>query len=112
MKKIKRIAAQGDCMIIKIDSIPKSAIKSHRKGSKIIVAHSESGHHHVIERNDVVMFDDPTDPLCSFLDVPVIAELIHERSFDTHETLQIPAGKYMIRRQREWTPEGWRMVQD
>jgi hypothetical protein len=34
------------------------------------------------------------------------------RSFDTHETLNIPPGIYEVRRQREYVPEGWRKAQD
>jgi len=39
-------------------------------------------------------------------------ELRHERSFDTHAPITIDKGKYEIRRQREYTLEGWRKIED
>ena len=36
----------------------------------------------------------------------------HLRSFDTHESISIAPGIYEIRRQREYTPEGWKRVED
>ena len=47
------------------------------------------------------------------LPVPDIFTLLeHLRSFDTHETIKLPVGTFEIRRQREYTPEGWRRVED
>ena len=40
------------------------------------------------------------------------ATLEHERSFDTHETIEFSPGTYRIRRQREHTPEGYRRAAD
>lgn len=118
-KRIENHGAQGDVMILRVKSIPKKGLKQvKREGGKLIVTHSETGHHHTIERERVTMWEDSADPLVAWLevhdveDLPNIAELVHERPWDTHETLEIPAGKYQIRRQREYTPEGWRQVAD
>ena len=40
------------------------------------------------------------------------AILEHHRSIDTHEALEIKPGIYEIRRQREYTPQGFRRVAD
>jgi len=40
------------------------------------------------------------------------AVLEHHRSFDTHEALEIKPGIYEIRRQREYTPQGFRRAAD
>jgi hypothetical protein len=47
-----------------------------------------------------------------FLNVEAPTEITHLRSFDTHETLLVPPGKYEIRRQREYVAEGFRRAQD
>jgi hypothetical protein len=118
IKQIKHMAAQGDVMIIRVGEIPEGLNEVPRVNGKLIVTHSETGHHHTIERPGVRMYQDPTDPLSAWLEVhgeenlPNLADLIHERSYDTHETISIPPGKYKIRRQREHTPEGWQQVQD
>jgi hypothetical protein len=36
----------------------------------------------------------------------------HLRSYDMHAPITIKPGIYELRRQREYTPEGWRRVAD
>jgi hypothetical protein len=47
-----------------------------------------------------------------FLDVLEPTKINHLRSFDTHESILVPTGKYIVRRQREYTPEGYRRAAD
>lgn len=117
MKTFTNSAAQGDLMIRRIESIPADAKPMLAERGKFIVAHSETGHNHVIaERPNVKMFT-TGDPMVSYLQVIEATDatetlLEHLRSFDTHETIKISAGDYEIRRQREYMPEGWRRVED
>lgn len=112
MKTINEQGAQGDILIRRITSIPDGVTKVERSKEGHIVAHSETGHHHVIPEELVCHFAGP-DPLVSFLDVPDSgASIVHLRSFDTHETIHLTGGCFEVRRQREHTPEGWRQVAD
>lgn len=111
MKTFKNSAAQGDLLIMKIDEIPSGVVEKEAEDGKIIVAHSETGHSHYIKAAEARFYGD-ADPMVCYLQVDVSATLIHNRSFDTHEPLTIPAGNYVMKRQREWTPEGWRKVED
>lgn len=117
MKTFKNCAAQGDVMIRRIESLPKTAKRSNSKDGLYVVAHSETGHNHVVaERPNVVLYDSE-NPLVSYLQVIEASDatevlLEHLRSWDTHETLKIPPGVFEVRRQREHTPEGWRRAQD
>lgn len=114
MKEIKEQGAQGDVMFRRVGEIPQSATESvPRENGKLIVTHSETGHHHAIDAPDVKMFREPRDPLVAYLQVGGAgAEVVHHRSFDTHETIKLPAGLWQVRRQREHTPDGWRRVED
>jgi hypothetical protein len=114
MKTFNKIAAQGDIMIIKVAELPnKDTLQEvSSKGSNIIVTHSETGHHHVMEREKVTMFECKDNELECFLEVHRKAELKHLRPHDTHESILFEPGVYKIRRQREYTPEGYRRVQD
>lgn len=111
MKTFKSMAAQGDMLIRKVKAIPKEVEQVTEKGP-VVLAHSETSHNH--------QFDDPAgltlfktqDPFISFLRVEQPAVLLHKREFDTHEEILFDAGDYEIRRQREWTPEGMRRVED
>lgn len=117
MKTFKDQAAQGDLFIRRIDCLPDSAKPMLDTNGQFIVAHSETSHHHVIAAQPGVCVYTTDDPLMSYLKVIETTEqtevlLEHLRSFDTHETIAIPPGTYEIRRQREYTPEGWRRVED
>lgn len=117
MKKFTNSAAQGDLLLIRVEKLPEGLSKMKSEGGNFIVAHSETGHHHVIaERENVIVYG-TENPLVSYLEVieatdKAEAVIEHLRSFDTHESISISAGIYEIRRQREYFPEGWRRVQD
>lgn len=117
MKTFKNMAAQGDLMIRRIDALPTDVTPMKAENGQYVVAHSETGHNHVItQRPNVKMFL-TDDPMVSYLEVVEATDvtetlLEHLREFDTHESIAIPAGIFEIRRQREYTPEGWRKVED
>lgn len=112
MKKVKRMAAQGDVMFIRIQSIPTDAMPAEEKDKHFVVAHSETGHNHVVESRNAQMLIDKTNEFIAYLDVSEETEVKHQRSFDTHESLLLSPGKYQIRRQREYLPRGFRKVAD
>lgn len=123
-----RGAHQGDLTILPaIVTLPAhlEAISLEPDGSAV-VAHSETGHHHVVRGNVrywrptkqtlVEDLDDdvgPTSGLVAYLEVlGDHADLVHLREHDTHETWRLPRGIYPLRRQREYVPDGWRRVED
>lgn len=117
MKTFNKCAAQGDLLIRRIDSIPVGAIAVASEHGKFVVAHSETGHNHVIAERPSVKLYTIGDPMISYLQVIEATDetetlLEHLRTYDTHETIKIAPGNYEIRRQREHTPEGWRRVED
>ena len=112
MKKFNRIAAQGDIMILKVAELPTNVDEVESEGNHVIVTHSETGHHHVMEREAVTLFECKDNELEGFLVVHREAELKHLRPHDTHESIMFDPGVYKIRRQREYTPEGFRRVAD
>lgn len=104
-------AAQGDLLITRIDDIPNSAILDNVKGD-YIVAHSETGHNHVMAAQHCDFYKAANDPFVLFLVVHNETPIRHLRSFDTHKTINVPPGKYRINRQREYIPEGFRRAAD
>lgn len=116
MKTFKKCAAQGDVLFRKVEKVPEGATKVEKFDG--VVAHSETGHHHKFVALEGIELFTTKDPFVSFLKVAPKkqfkdgVELKHYRPFDTHESLLFEKGIYEIRRQREYTPEGWRMVQD
>jgi hypothetical protein len=114
MKIINKIAAQGDVMFKRVDKLPEGLIEAQAENGKYIVAHSETGHCHVIEKSkNVQLLIDKTNEFIAYLNVQEgDAVLEHERSFDTHESIKFEPGIYQVRRQREYTPQGYRRAQD
>lgn len=103
------VAFHGDVAIVRVDAIPKTAKKRKDK----IAAHSEAGHHHQFDASSSVWLYSTPDDLVQYLEVKSEpAVLNHLREHDTHEAWSFPPGNYKIIRQREWTPEGWRRVED
>jgi hypothetical protein len=117
MKTFKTQAAQGDLLIRRISSLPKNAVKAKSDNGNFVVAHSETGHHHIVAERPNVAYFTTDDPMISYLQVVEATDetevlIEHLRSFDTHESIVVSPGIYEVRRQREYTPEGWRKVAD
>lgn len=90
------------------------------ENGKLILGHSETGHHHVLEPvNRAVhvsqaaqaLIDKTNDTLVS-LKLLEPCEIVHLRDFDTHGGVVLPAGDYIRGIREEQSPEGWRRVAD
>lgn len=114
MKIVERLAAQGDVIFRRVSVVPVDATEVPRASDEpIVVAHSETGHHHVVKaRRDDAKVYATASALLSFLVLTNRAEVEHQRDFDTHESLCLEPGVWEVRRQRERAPEGWRRVED
>lgn len=116
MKHAQNIVAQGELLLVRVDSLPESATPVPPVNGQLIVGHSETGHHHSINTESfpgVELFEIPGDVLDGYIKVGrPFADLVHLRDFDQHETLRLPEGTWHIRRQREYAPDGWQAVCD
>lgn len=118
MKTFDKTCAQGDVLFRKVSTIPADAILVAATVGEIIVTHSETGHHHVMvldrdaEVPAVEMFSAKDNPLLAWLKVNRPTALEHRRPHDTHEPIMFGVGIYEVRRQREYSPKGWRRVAD
>ena len=117
--KFKNVCAQGDIYIRRVSALPANAVPAAvnrdtvDSADRYIVTHSETGHHHVMDRPRVKMYTIPDSIMDIFLEVEEGGALLeHLRPHDTHETISFDKGTYHVRRQREYTPEGFRRVED
>lgn len=109
----ERPSFQGDVMIRRITALPAGLAASEPTDDGWhVIAHSETGHHHVIDSRNAQMLIDKTNDFIAYLDVATPTILEHLRSFDTHEPYLLEPGLYEVRRQREHVPEGWRRAAD
>jgi hypothetical protein len=117
MKHFKNCAAQGDLLIRRVESLPEGIIPVESEKGVFVVAHSETGHNHVIISKPHIKYFNTSDPMVSYLQVIEATDEVevfieHLRSFHTHESIAITPGIFEIRRQREATLEGWRKSTD
>lgn len=116
MKIVETMGAQGDVLFRRIDKLPAGVVEQKAEGA-IVVAHSETGHHHTVSPLEAKLFDRAErDPMICYLQLAGdCADVVHHRPHDTHETLRLAGGAgaiFEVRRQEEYTPEGWRRVED
>ena len=110
-KEVKNLVLrQGDVCLIAVDAIPEEAKAQKIKGKKVILALGEAtGHHHRFEfmntDHNVKLFHGGG---ARYLEVERPAELLHEE----HSTVQVPAGKYLLPVQTEYSPAELRQVAD
>src|SRR5580700_1097494 len=103
---------QGDLCIRQVDRLPDGLTAQSGKEGYLILAHSETGHHHVVLERSAQLLIDQTNAFIAYLKVAEPCELEHLRSYDTHEPWALEPGIYELRRQREHVPEGWRPAED
>jgi hypothetical protein len=112
MKKVSKndLFFQGDICIVRCENLPPGLEEVKDR----VVAHSETGHHHVAERAKV--YKAPDGMTLYMQAVGKSIDLVHKRPYDTHETIRVeglkPGDTFKVKRQREHTPEGWRRVED
>ena len=114
-KTIKRMAAQGDLLFVRIKSIPTNVQKLPSNG-RLIVGHSETGHHHLVKTRegskDIDIFIDPDNSSTRYVASESRMTIAHDKSFDRHEDIDLDPGIWEVRQQREWAPEGMKKVVD
>ena len=130
MKTFNKQAAQGDMLIRAIDKLPEGVKETKDENGNFVLAHSETGHNHVVKKQPgVSFFQNDNDPFVAYLvidptKVKSNVSVKHLRDYHTHEEISFFTGDFIkgvkdkakkvfeIRRQREYTPEGFRRAQD
>lgn len=122
--------AQGEVLIWMKKYAPKSVVDSitalkklepmKLEQGKLIMGHSETGHHHVIEPiNKAIPLESAVQALVdsandTFIKLTIMDQcmLVHLRNDDTHGAYVLPPGEYIRGIREEQSVDGWRRVQD
>lgn len=91
----KLIVRHGEVILKQIDEIPQEA-KLVKTGKNHVVAHSETGHHHVLElaTKSLRVYELDNE---LYLDVRATGALVHKKTGpDVHKTHTITPGKYKV----------------
>lgn len=108
--KIQTHYRQGDVLIERIAALPAKLTAIPREKGRVVLAHGEAtGHAHAIADKHCSLFASKAEAGVAFLEVrKAVAALAH----DEHSTIELPPGNYRVLRQREYSPQAIRTVQD
>lgn len=100
------IGQQGEVRIVKIDAIPTCKTERVERGAVgFIIAHSESGHHHILTGGEVMERTEGVPAgmqiFYAILDAP---ERLIQDAPGAHEAVSLPAGIIEFRISREFNP--------
>ena len=110
--------SQGDVTFVPIETLPAGARPARSSKGEFIAAHSETGHHHIVDVTEAVMYEG-SDPFRAYL---VPADGVHtigvhhtRHDADHHRSIGLacpPGTIWEVRRQREFDPAGERRAAD
>ena len=101
--KFNKVAAQGERTITKLTTFPKNLGKEVTpQAGKLVVGHSETGHHHVVDAGCAVLTR--VDEFTAYLNVVKPTQIDHLRDHDTHPSIALQPGMYEFRTGREFDP--------
>ncbi len=101
--EFNKVAAQGELTITRINKLPKNIGKKvEPNNGRLIVGHSETGHHHVVDADCATLTR--VDEFTAYLDVHKPTQIDHLRGFDTHPSIALQPGMYEFRTGREFDP--------
>jgi hypothetical protein len=100
---------QGDVLLCAVEAIPFGAKPVPKDGDRLVVALGElTGHAHALAAAQAQMFREKGSGR-SFL---VIGDGGAPLSHEENDPILMPAGRYELRRQREYAPQTPRLVGD
>ncbi len=95
----RRIAVtHGELFFQPVDELPEGEVQKYKM---FIIGHSETGHHHVLESKTEFSLIDGVERHILLNDV---AKLLHQKSFDVHETQILAPGAYKVYYKKEYNP--------
>lgn len=98
-----RMIRHGEMLLIPVDELPEN-VEQVFEGKDYIVAHSETGHHHVAVGNVTVFKPIGADSTDIYLRANKESVIEHRKAFDKHETKTIHEGLYLCRPKSEYDP--------
>lgn len=120
MSKSKFMIRQGDVLVLdpsivgaKVDT----GAEVSRDGGRVVLAYGEvTGHAHAIKAPSAKLFD-PANPATDEAARALGERILRSRTgmrlqHEEHSEIRIPAGHWLVRRQREYSPEALRTVAD
>ena len=101
-EKVMRTSLQhGEVLLVPISGLPKGETS---KVLSAIVAHSETGHHHVVVSETPFETVGDVEKHDLYLRLFEPAQLVHQKTTDKHRTLVVPVGDWQVLLKTEYDP--------
>lgn len=101
MKDNRTAIQHGEAMLFPVDEAPKAETK---EVTSAIIAHSETGHHHVLESKTAFQVQGDMDKENLYIRLFKPAKLVHKKTTMKHKTLPVPAGIWKVIHKTEYNP--------
>lgn len=103
IKDGKRIAvSHGELFLLPVDTVPEGKVSKHRE---FVLAHSETGHNHVLQSTkpkQTFTITEIGDAVERYLTIEDLTNLVHQKTFDIHETRTLAPGNYKVYYKKEY----------
>lgn len=101
MKEERTAIQHGEALMLPVDKMPKGKVT---KVTKQIIAHSETGHHHVVEAKQEFEVMGSLEKEDLYLRLFEPARLVHKKATEKHKDLIVPKGDWKILHKTEYDP--------
>lgn len=102
LKDGKRVPVMhGECWISPVENMPEG---EHRQEKRYIIGHSESSHHHILVSDKPFDIMEETENHDLYVRLFEPAKVVHQKTFDIHETQVLATGDYAIFHKTEYDP--------
>lgn len=92
----------GEAFLRRIEKMPKGKAKHVQD---IIVAHSETGHHHVLEsKYDIAVLEPENLGDSLFVELLNPGKLVHQKQINRHNDITVQPGVYEVIQKKEYNP--------
>lgn len=101
MKDQRTPIQHGEALLLPVNNLP---VGKTSKTTEIIIAHSETGHHHVVISKQPLETIGNIDKHDLYLRLFTPAQLVHKKPTQKHKTLTVPVGDWKILHKTEYNP--------
>jgi hypothetical protein len=105
MKDLRTPIQHGEALMLPVDKMPKGKTT---KVTKQIIAHSETGHHHVVEAEQEFEIIGSVEKHDLYLRLFEPGKLVHKKSVEKHKTLPVKPGIWKVLHKSEYDP--WQQI--
>lgn len=96
-----QVLIHGEVIVKPIEKLPKGKRSEHKL---FVIGHSETGHNHVLEADKITVIEPENLGDSLFIELLSPGKVVHQKTFDKHETKTLEPGIYEVTYATEYNP--------